>query len=64
MVVSRFECLGQKVNFGGKIKRWLEIILGAILDDSGYFWVLMKEGKKCPSERQCKIKIYSRESEL
>ena len=31
------KCLGQKVNFVGKIKRWLEIILGAILGDSGYF---------------------------
>ena len=35
--------MGQKVNFGGKIKRWLEIILGAILGDSGYFWVLKQK---------------------
>ena len=38
--------MGEKVNFDGKIKRWLEIILGAILGDSGYFWVLMKKVPK------------------
>ena len=47
----------KKVYFWGKIKRWLEIIFGAILGDSGYFWVLKK--KVPPASSSAKWKYFS-----
>ena len=46
----------KKVNFGRKIKRWLKIIFGAILGDSGYFWLLKK--KVPPASSSAKWKYF------
>ena len=42
---------------GEKIKRWLKIVFGAILGDSGYFWVFKK--KVPPASSSARWKYFS-----